>query len=187
MSNTTESAARFTVTLTQGETTTPHYFTTQDDAREWLADKLESMGAALLRDNKLNEVAAFNAAADEVREDSGETSETVGAVRYTIGAYIPADMDKAIAQLAADFSGNLREWLTADQMAEVISRNASETDKNICHSHDFCDANQAMIDQFFLIWKREPLFNLDSDTNAINKAWDIAKTAGFYMTLESTD
>ncbi len=29
-------------------------------------------------------------------------------------------------------------------MAEINDRNAAEEDANICHSHDFCDANEYM-------------------------------------------
>lgn len=48
--------------------------------------------------------------------------------------------------LAREFSATLREWLRPDELAEVVKRNKAETNNYICHSHDFCDANMAMLE-----------------------------------------
>jgi hypothetical protein len=53
-----------------------------------------------------------------------------------------------VKQLAAEFSGVLATWLTNEQLAEVVKRNSEEIDPGICHSHDFIDANQALLDVF---------------------------------------
>ncbi len=37
-------------------------------------------------------------------------------------------------------------YLSEEQMHEVRERNEDEENKNICHTHDFCDSNQAMLD-----------------------------------------
>lgn len=82
--------------------------------------------------------------------------------------------------LAAKFSAILRDWLTAEQMEQVIQRNAAETHPGICHSHDFCDANMAMLEA-------AELFGLDCDScihdeaaNRLwNAAWNLAKAKAF--------
>jgi hypothetical protein len=51
-------------------------------------------------------------------------------------------------QLAEAFVAVLREWLTPEQFDEVCRRNAVQTDRLVCHSHDFCDANMAMYAAF---------------------------------------
>lgn len=48
-------------------------------------------------------------------------------------------------ELASTFSAMLREELGAD-LAEVIRRNRDEIDPNVCHSHDFVDANMTMLE-----------------------------------------
>jgi hypothetical protein len=50
--------------------------------------------------------------------------------------------------LALEFSSSLRALLSTEEMQLVIERNAAETDPNICHSHDFCDANVVLLDVF---------------------------------------
>lgn len=88
------------------------------------------------------------------------------------------------ARLARAFSKVLRSWLTEEQMDEVLKRNAAEpAGSGICHSHDFCDANQAMIDA---IEEIEPGFGedgfdagCDEQARWCDEAWAIAKAAGF--------
>lgn len=46
--------------------------------------------------------------------------------------------------VARKFAAVLEAWLSPQDFAELRRRNAAETDANICHSHDFCDANMAM-------------------------------------------
>ena len=80
--------------------------------------------------------------------------------------------------LATEFAIIIREWLTPEQCQQIDAMNAAEQDKSICHSHDFCDSNQAMIDAL-------GRFNVELDlqdekqVNLINSAWDIAKASGF--------
>jgi len=51
-----------------------------------------------------------------------------------------------IKALAIEFSKLLHRDLTTQQYAEVLARNASETDASICHTHDFIDANETMVE-----------------------------------------
>jgi phosphohistidine phosphatase SixA len=85
-------------------------------------------------------------------------------------------------ELARRFSAKVRETLTAEQLAECIALNAAEQNENICHTHDYCDANELMLSAWHDI---EPGFNLlritHNEKNAARWtiAWDTAKTADF--------
>lgn len=79
--------------------------------------------------------------------------------------------------LAKAFSEELAATLTAEQMDAVNERNTSETDKNICHSHDFCDANQVMLDAMASLGREWD--NCDEDNAMVTDAWNIAKNAEF--------
>lgn len=52
------------------------------------------------------------------------------------------------AQVARAFSKVLRNWLTPEEMTQVIAANKAERNPNICHTHDYCDANMAMCAAF---------------------------------------
>jgi len=78
-------------------------------------------------------------------------------------------------ELAERFSSILREWLTPEQLASVNAMNRSDEDKSICHTHDVCDPNQAMIDalaSFGIDWSPDEMPLIDD-------AWGIAKANGF--------
>lgn len=77
-------------------------------------------------------------------------------------------------ELARKFSEELNRVLTAEHMERVNALNAAETDKNICHSHDFCDANQVMLDAL-----GEEFESSDKQNTLINDAWSIAKNSEF--------
>lgn len=47
--------------------------------------------------------------------------------------------------LAEKFTELLRAALSPAEFAEMADANANETDAGICHSHDYCDANQVML------------------------------------------
>ena len=46
--------------------------------------------------------------------------------------------------VANEFSTTIREWLTPDELAEVIRLNADS--KTVCHTHDYCDPNMLMFE-----------------------------------------
>lgn len=77
-------------------------------------------------------------------------------------------------QIAKEFCQILNWWLNAEEMAEVVRRNTAETNSNICHSHDFCDANEAMIvafENYGSTW--------DGNEHMADRAWNLAKSVGF--------
>jgi hypothetical protein len=63
--------------------------------------------------------------------------------------------------IAKAFAAVLRDWLTADQWAEMQARNVDYSD-GVCASHDFCDANEAMAEAFKTITGREPSGGFDT-------------------------
>ena len=99
--------------------------------------------------------------------------------------------------LAREFSATLREWLRPDELAEVVDRNRAETDSYICHSHDFCDPNMAMlgametvvgidVDEVMVEEGNEAIQNAETAPlmTAWNEAWEIAKRNEFREVTE---
>lgn len=77
-------------------------------------------------------------------------------------------------QLSEKFVEVLRGWLTPEEWAEMCARNSQEGDEAICHSHDFCDANEAMDEA----WTSFGMPHVDAEDEAQaelwREAWEIA-------------
>lgn len=97
-------------------------------------------------------------------------------------------IDQAIlrAMLASRFAGVMGEWLSPAEMAEVRRRNVDYG--AACATHDFCDANMAMMEAFEAVMGREPVLGDDDDSmiaaqqadlDLMNAAWVIAKRDHF--------
>ena len=54
------------------------------------------------------------------------------------------EMQITVQSLALEFSHALRSELSAEEMRVVVRRNRAQLSPNICHSHDFCDANMVL-------------------------------------------
>lgn len=84
----------------------------------------------------------------------------------------------AAQDLAAEFVNAVRKYVSPDDCREIDRRNAAQAGNCICHSHDFCDSNQAMINAL-------EVFGIEYDGQdepqgkLIDDAWMIAKAAGF--------
>ena len=80
--------------------------------------------------------------------------------------------------VATEFRRVLRERLSPAELDEIDARNAAENDPSICHSHDFTDAEQAIIDAFGRL-------GIELDPHdcrhvaLVNDAWSTAKSEGF--------
>lgn len=81
--------------------------------------------------------------------------------------------------LANTFSTVLRQWLTAEQMRQVVERNRATGNEALCASHDFCDANMAMHEAFETVLGHEPDGESGEDAELWNTAWTAAKRANF--------
>lgn len=78
------------------------------------------------------------------------------------------------------FQRTIRDWLTEEQIAEVDRLNHNELQgTGACATHDFCDANEAMVEAFQLAFQRAPGIHDDADLVLWNKAWTAAKEEGF--------
>lgn len=91
-------------------------------------------------------------------------------------------------RLSVRFSKILREWLSEAEMADVLARNATEKNPQICHTHDFVDSNQAMLDAVKELGFREidltsPIS--DAGVDLWNAAWCFAKNNGFRCELSA--
>lgn len=82
--------------------------------------------------------------------------------------------------LAREFARVLRATLDAGEIATANERNRLAA-AGVCHSHDFCDANMAMLEAWTTIAGTEPDLDDDQQTATWNAAWDEAMRAGFYV------
>ena len=76
-----------------------------------------------------------------------------------------------IEDLARAFFDELDSHLTHGQMLALCEANARETDPNICHSHDWLDANECMADAWSTI---EGLPELDMQNEEHCALWNAA-------------
>lgn len=76
--------------------------------------------------------------------------------------------------LAERFVAILRDWMDADEWAEMCERNAAETQPGICHSHDFCDADMAMWEAWNELSPHTLEVQEENHTALWKQAWDIA-------------
>ena len=85
-------------------------------------------------------------------------------------------------QIAGKFSELLQAELTPSELQEARELNKTEEDSNVCHSHDFCDANMVMHEAFGT-FGIDPLDDLDKWSNLWNSAWSLAKKYEFNKVL----
>jgi hypothetical protein len=91
---------------------------------------------------------------------------------------VQQEFDEAVSQVALQFAECLRECLDEDEMRHVVALNRSEKVKGVCHSHDFCDANEAMAEAFSMCGRSPNM--IDEATRLLwNAAWEKAKGAEF--------
>ena len=86
------------------------------------------------------------------------------------------DVSGAVAyDIALAFDRLLRCALTSDQYHTVLALNLIETNPNVCHSHDYCDANVVMAEAFEEWTGSEPRAGSEEDTALLTTAWDTWK------------
>ena len=78
--------------------------------------------------------------------------------------------------LSVEFLSGLSSVVGESGVLEIGWRNLNEPHSDICHSHDFCDANQVMLHAFERVFQRAASLS-DSDSRFINDAWVMAKVA----------
>jgi len=83
--------------------------------------------------------------------------------------------------LEVAFRREMNAQLEPAQILEIIQLNDAEANPNICHSHDFCDANEVML----AAWEAETGEPCEFDAGCertvsiMNEAWRLAKQARF--------
>lgn len=82
--------------------------------------------------------------------------------------------------LANSFGEILTSWHTPEQMEEVNRLNkTNEYSGGSCASHNYFDANEAMVQAFKIVTGKEINFQSDIDIELINAAWNIARENNF--------
>lgn len=86
--------------------------------------------------------------------------------------------------LAREFSERLKQTLSPEELNELVLRNRIEKTPNICHSHDFCDANILLHDVFI----RHGMDIADEGGRELwgemwDNTWNLAKSKEFWINL----
>jgi len=85
----------------------------------------------------------------------------------------------SLISLANEFSKCLRSVLTPSQIREAVKRNKVETHPSVCHTADFCDANDVMMTALSNVGFAG--FDAENENHAEiwGAAWSRAKENGF--------
>lgn len=90
-----------------------------------------------------------------------------------------ASQQQSAKTLAAAFAAHIRANLTAEQLAEVVRLNATPEYSGCCATHNYFDANDCLDFAWQEVFGREMDLQSDADMAIANRAWDLAKAAGF--------
>ena len=84
-----------------------------------------------------------------------------------------ADAGPSVDEVARRFDAVLREWLNEAEYTEMLRRNRTAAYKDCCASHDFCDANMAMLEVFNGFGIDTETIGEDNPSTALwNAAWN---------------
>lgn len=144
-------------------------------AQEWTGLKYEDVQAERLTDLADSVIGANDA--HDTPEDwglelSNELPDWAKHVTTASQASLPS-----VVQVCLAFITEIKNSLSTNQIAEVVSRN-KDYEEGICASHDFCDANQCMLDA----WKRlgHPMnFQAENQMGITDQAWTLARKGEF--------
>jgi aminoglycoside phosphotransferase (APT) family kinase protein len=87
--------------------------------------------------------------------------------------------DETILAVSKEFQRILKEWMTPEEWQQMIALNLKEKSQFICHSHDFCDANVAMLQAVINVLDLEvdshgdPIEDIDKLFNLMGDAWNL--------------
>lgn len=86
--------------------------------------------------------------------------------------------DVTASELGAAFVWTLKDWLTIPEWDEMARLNKTAA-RGVCHSHDYCDANMAMIEAYadLLGIQADDVDLSDSTQDLFNAAWSWAAPA----------
>lgn len=78
-----------------------------------------------------------------------------------------------IADVARIYADIVKEQISESDLTDMLELNDQEVQESICHSHDYLDSNQAMIDAF-------DRYNVEMDFTIAAQAARLAKSDRFY-------
>jgi hypothetical protein len=80
-----------------------------------------------------------------------------------------------VSRMAVAFLGALHEEIGTENLVQVDARNREQSSPNVCHSHDFCDANMVMAHVWQQLTSCEVDVACQTQREIWNLAWDRAK------------
>lgn len=86
---------------------------------------------------------------------------------------------EAVKRLAREFSRLLLVALGRKKVLAINWRNKAEQSLNVCHSHDFCDANMIMLEAHQNLGF-DPGYSR-AEVKLWNDAWNLAFKNGFFL------
>lgn len=78
-----------------------------------------------------------------------------------------------IARLAIMFERRLRRYVPEEKWSELLAANRAERNPGICRSHDYCDANEAMIEAWGEVMQSELDVGSEEHAAAMDVAWEL--------------
>lgn len=82
-----------------------------------------------------------------------------------------------IDHAAKHFTNELVERIGIKNLRKVVELNAIQPTNCICHSHDFCDANQVFLDAFEI---KDGSYK-EEWTDVVMEIWNHARLVNFYL------
>lgn len=81
-------------------------------------------------------------------------------------------------QLAKEFSAMVVASHSPVELSDIIQKNRREPDLQVCHSHDYCDANMLMLAVF-----EDHGLDVEDEQNHVLwcEAWGIARKEEFFQ------
>jgi hypothetical protein len=115
------------------------------------------------------------------RADAVATARELRAAAKRAGVPQSITVCSSALELARAFSRRLQATLTARELAEAIALNKVETSPDVCHSHDYCDANMVMLDALAdLMSVGADDVDLEGSADLMNRAHNIAYANHFF-------
>lgn len=136
----------------------------------WATTDQELIGMPEDQDARDRRGARLALCANACREFADPVAE-IGKLRSMAADLVPVQAQ----QVGAAFESLLWERLGEENYREAAERNRRETNPLICHTHDFCDANQVMMDAFEKVLGREPDIQSPTDMQVFDAAWAIGR------------
>lgn len=79
--------------------------------------------------------------------------------------------------VAAEFLRQLQQAVGTENYAQICALNLAQSDRRICHSHDFTDANMVMDAAISAVTGMEVDIQDDAQRHLWNTSWDLARDA----------